>query len=193
MFKNLIKKAINANMSIYIAHTNLDVAIGGVNDALLKTLEVNLKIKKTEILVPIKDKPGFGLGRIGSLENGKKLREIILVVKKKLDAPYLKVAGKENHKINKIAFCGGSCKDLVYPACQKGAELFITGELGYHSLLEAKSLGLSIIEAGHYETEVVVLPLLKEKMEEEFQKKGWKKKIFQSKINTNPYLVKNLS
>jgi len=42
---------VDAIKSIYIAHTNLDVVPGGVNDALLKTLEPDLKILKILELV----------------------------------------------------------------------------------------------------------------------------------------------
>ncbi|MCR3921263.1 MAG: Nif3-like dinuclear metal center hexameric protein [Firmicutes bacterium] len=42
----LISQALQAGISIYAAHTNLDVAAGGVNDALAQ----RLKLKKTQIL-----------------------------------------------------------------------------------------------------------------------------------------------
>lgn len=190
----IIKKAAKYDISIYVAHTNLDITSGGVNDVLLKILEKDLKIEKVRPLLDIEGKPGFGLGKISSLKEAKTLRKITLMVKKSLSAANIKVCGKENAEINKIALCGGSCKELVYPAWQKGAKLFITGELSYHSLLEAKSLNLSVIEAGHYETEVVVLPFLKKRLEKEFKEKGWSSlKLIQSNLCTNPYLTENLS
>ena len=188
-----IKEALNYNISIYIAHTNLDVVPGGVNDALLKTLEPDLKIEMKEPLLPVRGKPEIGLGKFVSLENEKDLWEIVSAVKKRLATQNIRVGGAENHKIRKIALCAGNCRELIYPACQKGAQLFLTGELGYHSLLEAKSLGLSVIEAGHYETEVVILPFLKQKLEEKFKEKNWKVKIFKSEVCTSPYLTKSLS
>jgi len=188
----IIKKAISYNISVYVAHTNLDAAAGGVNDALLKTLGKDLPIKKTESLLPRKDNPEAGLGKVAVLGEEKNLREIALIVKNNLSATNIKISGKKNAKIRKIALCGGKCSELLYPAWEKGAQLFITGELGYHYLLEARSLGISVIEAGHYETEVVVLPFLRERLEKEFKKRGWEGKVFQSKICTSPYLSKNL-
>ncbi|MCD6575232.1 Nif3-like dinuclear metal center hexameric protein [Candidatus Aerophobetes bacterium] len=184
---NLIREAVKNDISIYIAHTNLDVAPGGVNDALLKTLENELKIKKKGALSIFKGNREFYLGKIGYLEKGKSLEEIALSVKKALKAKNIKVGGAKNNRINKIALCGGSCRELLPFLFEKDVQLFITGELGYHSLIEAKYSGLSVIEAGHYETEVVVLPFLKEKMKKEFKQRGWEEKIFESKIYTSPY------
>lgn len=186
---SIIRKAILSDISIYIAHTNLDIAPGGINDILSEILEV----EKIKPLLPLRDNPEFGIGKIGTLKEGKTLREIAKVTEEKLKSSHIRVAGKLHRKIKRIAICSGSGKDLIYPACQKKAELFITGELGYHATLEAKSIGLCVIEAGHYETEVVVLPFLREKLEKEFKEKSWEGKIFQSKIYTNPYLPKNLS
>ena len=42
-----------------------------------------------------------------------------------------------------------------------GADAYITGEMKHHQALDARFLGLNVIEAGHYETErVVLLPLI---------------------------------
>lgn len=85
----------------------------------------------------------FGFGLIG-----KPLKELI-------------INGK---KIKKLAVCGGSAGSLIAKAKEKGAEAFIIGETGYHDQLLAKDLGLELIIKGHYETEVLVVPVLNEKM-----------------------------
>ncbi len=182
---SIIKEAAKYDISIYTAHTNLDIAPGGVNDALLKILSNDLKIKEGKPLLE-KEKVRFGLGKLVLLEKEKNLEEIVLLIKNKL-SKNIRVIGENSIKIKKVALCGGSGKELVYIAYKKGAQLFITGELSYHFSLEAKSLGLSVIEAGHYETEVVVLPFLEKRLRREFKKRGWDKKVIRSRICTNPY------
>lgn len=67
-------------------------------------------------------------------------------------------------KIKKLAVCGGSGGALIPRVVEKGAEAFIVGEAGYHDQLLAKDLGLELIIKGHYETEVLAMPVLSEKL-----------------------------
>ncbi|MDR2431081.1 MAG: Nif3-like dinuclear metal center hexameric protein [Candidatus Margulisbacteria bacterium] len=68
----------------------------------------------------------------------------------------------------KIAVCSGSGSSLVRKAFDKGAELFVTGEAGYHSRLLAEELGLELKICGHRETEEIIVPVLKKKLQAEF-------------------------
>ena len=87
----------------------------------------------------------FGLGLIG-----KPLKELVI----------------NGQKIKKLAVCGGSAGSLIAKAKEKGADAFIIGETGYHDQLLAKDLGLTLIMKGHYETEVLVVPVVKAKLQE---------------------------
>ncbi|MDR1453933.1 MAG: Nif3-like dinuclear metal center hexameric protein, partial [Candidatus Margulisbacteria bacterium] len=68
----------------------------------------------------------------------------------------------------KIAVCSGSGGSLVQKAWEKGAELLITGEAGYHDQLLAEELGLELKICGHKETEEIITPVLKQKLQKEF-------------------------
>lgn len=99
-------------------------------------------------LYPLNNKgKTFGLGLIG-----KPLKE-------------LKINKK---KINKLAVCSGSGGSLVQKAYEKGAEAFICGEAGYHDQLLAKELGLELVTKGHFETENIIVPVLKKRFKSEF-------------------------
>jgi putative NIF3 family GTP cyclohydrolase 1 type 2 len=71
--------------------------------------------------------------------------------------------------IQKVAVCGGAGGDLVKDAIAAGADILVTGDLGYHAVQEAKHAGLSILDAGHQGTEWPVLPLLAAKIAEGLQ------------------------
>ena len=53
--------------------------------------------------------------------------------------------------------CGGSGAELIYRAAALGAQALVTGETKHNLLLEARALGIMLVDAGHYCTEHVVL------------------------------------
>ncbi|MCF7920504.1 MAG: Nif3-like dinuclear metal center hexameric protein [Candidatus Cloacimonetes bacterium] len=94
----------------------------------------------------------YGLGLIGQLDKPAKLIDFAETVKRKLNAPALKLwlADKSaNTMINKIAVCGGSGASLISAATGR-ADIFLSGEFGYHSTLDSR---IPLLEAGHFHTE----------------------------------------
>ena len=53
---------------------------------------------------------------------------------------------------------------MVELANRAGADALVTADVKHHNLLLAKSLGLCLIDAGHFETENVIVPILAEKI-----------------------------
>lgn len=70
--------------------------------------------------------------------------------------------------IRKIAVCGGSAGDCIGAALNMEADALVTGECKYHEFLQAKEMGLTLIAAGHYETEAVCVPVLAERVKTRF-------------------------
>ena len=61
-----------------------------------------------------------------------------------------------------LAVMGGSGGDSIALAAAQAADVLLTGEVKHSSAIDAMTLGISLIVAGHYETEMVVLePLIK--------------------------------
>ena len=75
--------------------------------------------------------------------------------------PEEKAQAKEKvEKIIKRAAVGsGACADLIPNAIAGGADVFITADVKYHNAIDAVSDGLSIIDAGHYPTEIIVMDM----------------------------------
>ena len=65
--------------------------------------------------------------------------------------------------------CGGSGASFIQDAYDKKSDLYITGDIKYHDAQEAVDLGLTIVDAGHYHTEKVVLPILKDLLEDKLE------------------------
>jgi len=110
----------------------------------------------------------YGYGRIGEIDE-KPLLDYLDMVKKQLDIGHLTVYGKMDRLVNRVAICGGSGSSFIYDAYLKGAQIYITGDVKYHEAQYGTELGLTIIDAGHYHTEKVILPVIKGYLEEKIE------------------------
>lgn len=91
----------------------------------------------------------FGLGRVGKLDEPVTLGELCERVKKAFDLPALRVVGDLNRVIRKAAVLGGSGSRYVRHAMFAGADVLITGDIDYHTAVDAVEAGFSIIDPGH--------------------------------------------
>lgn len=94
-----------------------------------------------------------GLGRVGVLPEPAPAGELIERFAEKLGARDPILYGDPDRKVKKVAVCGGSGGSLWREALTAGAQLFLTGEIGYHDGLEAGEAGLTVVALGHRETE----------------------------------------
>jgi dinuclear metal center YbgI/SA1388 family protein len=106
-------------------------------------------------LYPLAQKSSLhGLGRIGELPAPRTVSQVLDQFAENLGGLEPKiVVGPRDREIQRVAVCGGSGEALIPQAIAKGAELFITGEAGYHRLREAEETGLTVAIFGHAETE----------------------------------------
>lgn len=151
----LAKKGI-AVMSF---HTRLDALAGGVNDVLAEKLGVI----NTATFGP----KGEELGRIGVLPTPVPLRKFCADVAEALASPCVTAIGAKE-TVQKVALLGGGGKDFVFSALAAGADVFVTGEVTYNVMLDAKAAGICLITAGHYHTERPVLTALGSMIAEKF-------------------------
>lgn len=143
------------------AHTNLDVAQGGVGDALAKALGL-------ADIAPCIPGEGGMLGRIGRVDEGPVTAAcFVREAKGKLGAAVCCCALLPR-PVEKVAVVSGAGGDFVREAKEAGADLLLTGEAGHHDFWLARELGISLAALGHYETEAVVLPELQARLGERF-------------------------
>lgn len=178
---SLLYKLIKADISVFCAHTNLDVVEGGVNRKLAEKLELNDIIGLKNPMLPIDStesikKEGktvrspfiYGLGAVGNLKQGLSIKEFITFVKEKLDVENVRMVGHDDKTVKKIAVFCGSFDDDLKPILAHGADILVTGDLKYHTAVDALGMGMCIIDAGHFNTEKIILPVLKEVLASEF-------------------------
>jgi len=132
------------------AHTNLDLAPGGVNDCLAKALG----LADVSVIDPMgMDETGreWGLLRSGTVAE-QPLSPFLSHVKASLGCEGLRYVdgGKP---VRKVAVGGGSCCDEMAEALAAGCDTFVTADAKYNDFWDAQALGLNLIDAGHFYTE----------------------------------------
>ena len=139
-------RMIKSGVSVMSYHTRFDAMTGGINDILANKLGLK------NITVP-EDAGEFSMCRMGETCE-MSAKELAEKVKAALSSPavFYTDAGKP---VKKIAVCGGDGKDFIFDAKSAGADALVTGRAGYNIMLDARDAGISVIEAGHYYTEII--------------------------------------
>jgi dinuclear metal center YbgI/SA1388 family protein len=138
-------KLISNNVSVFSFHTRADKAQGGVNDILAK---------KLGLVSPVSFGEG-GMGRIGNLAEETPLDVFADNVKVFLGADAVRYADAYND-VRRVAVLGGDGKDFVRAAIAAGADTYVSGRISYNVMEEAAELGINLVEAGHYFTEMPI-------------------------------------
>ena len=149
--------AVNG-ISIISAHTNLDKAVGGVNDSLCDALGFSYT-KCDESLCD-------GFLNVLKTETPMSPSGFAAFVKNTLGGAVSYIDG--GRMVEKVGVCSGAGADFIKQAASLGCDAFLTGEASYHEFLDASADGISLFAAGHYETEAVVVNRLAEKLRKKF-------------------------
>ncbi len=128
-----------------------------------------------------------GMGRIGELEKETRLAELRRRCAEKLGNPGVRLAGDPHRVVSSVAVCGGSGGDLVNAAARAGAEVLITGDVGYHAAREALALGVAVIDAGHYHTERPVVGHLATLLSRMAEERGLEVEVLASESDACPW------
>jgi len=166
---DVIFEACKGEIGIVAAHTNLDVAQGGINDMLASLFS----LAGTEVLKKIEGVAGAGLGRIGELQEPEELLSFAAKVKTLLELEVVGVSGGGRERIKKVAIVGGSGGSLVPLAFAAGADVLVTGDVGHHDALQAETLGMALIDAGHFHTEKKAFALFGNHFRDLLTEEGW--------------------
>ena len=145
--------AVKAGICVIAAHTCFDCAPGGVSCTLAE------KIGLTDIYQAQSNRFLF-LGDCDYADT----KTLVKNVSDKLRSPvsYADSGGP----VKRVAVCGGAGGEFVALAHTLGADAYVTGEASYHDFTAAKELGITLVTAGHFATEVIAVPVLAEKLSE---------------------------
>jgi len=130
-----------------------------------------------------------GLGRIGELDDSVDLRSFALSIKTKLGLNHLKVAGNPDLMIKTVAVCSGSGSSLINQFVESGAQVYVSGDLGYHDAKTAEALNLGIIDIGHFASEHLIVDVLTQRLKQILSGAGIDIKIEAHKLEHEPFMI----
>lgn len=160
-----IFELIRSGISAVCMHTNLDSAVGGVNDALAEAVGL---INLEPLERAGEDEKGIhGIGRIGTLPEKTLLSAYLPKLKAALNTNGLRYYDS-GRPVSRVAVGGGSCGGYLALAAELGCDTFLTADVKYDVFLEAKERGMNIVDGDHFCTENVVIPRLFDKIKRAF-------------------------
>jgi dinuclear metal center YbgI/SA1388 family protein len=132
----------------------------------------------------------LGLGRIGRLPATMTLAEYVAMVKINLSAPALRFVGDPAARISKVALCSGSGASLLRDAARCGADVLVTGDVKYHEARDAEDLGVALIDAGHFPTEIIMAHEIAERLDRALGAAGYTNCTVEAcRTETDPFRI----
>lgn len=127
----------------------------------------------------------LGLGRIGKVPE-MTLGEFTEKVKRALEVSHVRVVGDLSAKVKKVAVLGGDGNKYFMNAKYQGADVYVTGDIYYHTAHDALMQGLNMIDPGH-NVEKVMKKGLTATLQKLCENAGFSVDIFPSEENTDPF------
>lgn len=162
----LIMAMVRHGISHIAAHTNLDMAPGGIDDVLAARLGLTNLV-------------GEGFIRIGDLPHPMTAAELTAHAAACLNT-VVRPMGRSDAPITRLAICSGAGGDEWPGVLPYGAQAFLTGEMKHHIALEATASGLFCLEAGHHATEEPGIFALADTLQNALNQVQYKVPIFHS-------------
>ncbi|MGT2756535.1 Nif3-like dinuclear metal center hexameric protein [Streptococcus ovuberis] len=177
----MVLDLVKHDIAVYVSHTNIDVVEGGLNDWFCDLLGLS----DVDVLSETAD--GQGIGRVGNIATtsfedlARKVKETF-----QLDSVRLVSYNRANPPISRVAICGGSGQSFYKDALKKGADVYITGDIYYHTAQEMLTDGLLAIDPGHH-IEILFVSKIAELLNQWITENNWELKVVEAQESTNPF------
>lgn len=161
-----------SGISVYSPHTAFDSALEGINQQLAQALRLT---GSQPLVPPATPTPGgLGAGRIGTPSTPTTLADLTSQVQQLLSLDHARVVGNDDQQVSRVAVACGSGGSLLEGAIAAGADVLVTGEATFHTLLSAQAAGMGVVLTGHYASERFALEWLADHLAREFpQLEAW--------------------
>ncbi|WLV79345.1 Nif3-like dinuclear metal center hexameric protein [Lacticaseibacillus parahuelsenbergensis] len=169
------------DLLVYSAHTNLDRVQEGMNDWLAEALGLS------QVVPFINEGEGANMGRIGLLPEPVRLEAFVEQVKAAYNVKGLRVIARDlDRQVQRVAILGGDGGDAFNDAKEAGADVFITGDVYYHTGHDMLAADLPVIDPGHH-IEAIMKGKVAALINEWAAVEGWDVKAIPSKLSTDPF------
>ena len=150
---------IKSGISVISMHTNLDIAVSGVNDCLCRVLGFDNFEKR-----PASD--GYLLN-FAELDTPLSADELARHIKEKLGGSVKFTDSGKN--IKRVALCSGSGGGYAFDTAVSCCDALVTADVKHNIFIDTERLGISVFDAGHFNTEDAVTEPLKSLLSEKFK------------------------
>ena len=179
-----IIKLIKNDIGQFTAHTNLDAVQGGTNDVLANLIGV----KNTEPLALIKEE-GIGIGRYGEINEDITMGILAVRVKEVLGLDAVRVVGNMSKKVSRVALCTGAGIEFLDDAVKAKCDVYVTSDVRYHEAMDAIDKNIAIIDATHYATENIIVPVIASYIRKKLENRGIDDvEVIESKIDGQTFV-----
>ena len=133
----------------------------------------------------------YGIGRVGQLKAPGLLEDFIDEIKSvfQLEGLRLIEPKAKRQNVQRIAICGGSGEQFYQEAVNAKADVYITGDISYHTAHDIQANSLTAIDPGH-NIERECIPRFIKKFNEWKAEEGWQVDFIPSETSTNPFQYK---
>jgi dinuclear metal center YbgI/SA1388 family protein len=129
-------------------------------------------------LYPLENRgPSRGLGRVGRWPRPRPFPRVVDLVKEVFGVQALRIWGSPPPEVARLALCSGSGGDLLHRARERGAQVYLTGEVRHHQATPTWGPGFAVLEVGHFASEAVFMPEWARQLRSHFQDAGFNVRV----------------
>ena len=110
----------------------------------------------------------YGMGKVGFLKPPQRFETFINFLKTSLGVSHVRIVGDVKHDIEKVAVFCGSFDDKIIGLLERDTDILVTGDLRYHTAVDMVEAGFCVVDAGHFNTEHLIVRKLMEILSERF-------------------------
>lgn len=182
----MIELATRHRLAVFSAHTNLDWASGGLNDAFAEAID----LKNVTPLASLEQAgPGNGLGRIGEMETPTELAGLARSIKTVFGISSLRITGALDMPVRRAAICTGSGSGLLSAFFESDAQVFISGDLRYHDARDAELYQRALIDLGHFASEHLMVDLIRRRLGTMLARAGHEAAVLATEKECDPFVI----
>ena len=150
-YHEALRLLLCADVPLYAAHTTLDVNSSGPAAWLADELKLGNRAV-LEVVAPPTAPGGLpmGYGLAGDLPEALEFAAFNTLLSRLLGFEGGTMCGPVPPRVERVAYCTGSGSSLWQEALDAGAQLFITGDVKYHTALDTR---IGILDVGHHSLE----------------------------------------
>jgi dinuclear metal center YbgI/SA1388 family protein len=130
-----------------------------------------------------------GIGRIGELDEKIELKSLALKIKEKLRLKYVRISGNHKLIVKRAAVCTGSGSGMMKYFLSSGAEVYISGDLGYHDARDVQAANLGIIDIGHFASEHLMVDVIAKRLKRILSQSGMNIEVKPYSLEDDPFMI----